>query len=560
MLLVLAVGCPTASFEPDPPSIPGVCIGTREQSAVRQLSIDPLIRDACQTPLRVEATRCEAATAELDQLPKSDYWQPVVRRIAAQVGIDSTVPLHTTADMRTTSIGYVGGVAGHNTIALDGKFLDILAEFATYNVLAENGAVLQHGRDDALRIIVSNHNMVSGERANAEAYPRSRLSSEQAVAAERMTDEYFSSIVYHEFGHYWAYVCVDKMRLSQNPTLLVAHPSIAEDDADFIGGVLAAKAGYRLETVQETLDIIAFTVLTSQGMSVGLADVSALYGELMSGPGYSSLNQRKTIVARGYSAFERGGIGAGYGKENCVGESFCPQDGSVVSCEASSFTPIASTSLTPCFFRAAPGEGVMCYGRSVACDRDGVAAPLSPCISYAACPGATAPTDEPIGNEFRDDVGAGLRERSDQEVCRAEAECLALGTTVKCISTRPTIGATSPGCSYLARDGFGVWCEGDVPELVSPTGRSSIFRFCRSPADQGGARETADMSVSETYVGPRRSGVSEVSCRVDAWCPAEGRTATCSLRGRCEWEAQDGVGVVCYSPTERSGDIDFCRP
>ena len=203
-------------------------------------------------------------------------------------------------------IGFsVGGHAGHGYVALDGKLLDIMNEVANYQAKFESGSTI-----DPLQFAVDNivayHNNAAGHAVPVECcYPLGSLTDAERERSDEIWESMVGAIFYHEFGHYYLLFFLDRVRSSLDFTGLVSYSSVSEDDADFIAGVLSAKAGHDPQWGQFTFDLMTYYIGQGMGQFPTFSAVTnnAVVQFGSSSNAYSPLAIRKVNFQRGYDAF-----------------------------------------------------------------------------------------------------------------------------------------------------------------------------------------------------------------------------------------------------------------
>lgn len=281
------------------------CFGDPEILGAKALSQATIDRDICEGTTPKEDSICRLRDSQVPSLPSTQVWDHLIHDLRVTAGIAFNVPISVTPDLVfATSIG--GGLTGHTFVVVDGKFLDILAEYSTYLVLAETG---QTGvsRVQAIDAIVARHNSASGTNAQPTLFVQSSLAGTGDVQrVESYLRDFAGAILYHEYGHYWAWGCVDTLRATLPATnLLYFYPSKIEDDADLIAGVLSAKTGHSLARSQEMVDLMAYYTLNRFGMAQSFGQVAASYAGQFQQPNrmYQSLAGRKATIARGFGDY-----------------------------------------------------------------------------------------------------------------------------------------------------------------------------------------------------------------------------------------------------------------
>lgn len=270
---------------------------------VEHLSKQALNRDPDQAaPSQVEATLLAQQDQQLlSQVFTSSRFQFTMSRVLAAADISSLTNVFVHDDFRFAGIPFGGGMAGHDFFMIDGKFLDILGDYANYLALRGAGLTLD---TPALAIdsIVNSHNASPFAQA-LERYPYQLLPQALKFESDRILDSYAGAITYHEFGHYYLYHMLDRLRsMGTFAELYINFTSVNEDDADRLAGALMRKAGMDLQLGQEMVDLMAFYVMNRNGQAFSIFDVVAsLPAQFVPGSvNYSSLAVRKELFAEGY--------------------------------------------------------------------------------------------------------------------------------------------------------------------------------------------------------------------------------------------------------------------
>lgn len=281
----------------------GSCYGNPEQLGTEFLSEANVSRDPCEFPMANEISYCQQADAqEFATIPTTSAYDPLLNTLRDDAGISAVAPIRAVVDLQSV-IPFGGGVTGHDIVLIDGKFIDILLELSQYLGMAELGET----SDDlttALNTIVAYHNAYAGVSAPPGNYVAA--SPEAMQAATKHLAALAGAILYHEFGHYWAWVCIDGTRVSSQPGFGLNYwPTKFEDDADLIAGVLSAKAGHSATDATMMIDVMAFYTLHRQGYVQSFSAVEAAYTQYMqNSPNYSSLAVRKQTIMRGYQDWD----------------------------------------------------------------------------------------------------------------------------------------------------------------------------------------------------------------------------------------------------------------
>jgi hypothetical protein len=222
--------------------------------SARTLSRDPTQRTATEAELYALRNADAGRTASASVLTPT----PTMKTLFGRVGITAGRGSYVEEDLRLNAplAQVAGGHAGHDYFAVDGKFLNILDEIANFY------GKLHHGFNgqapiDAIDQIVACHNLTLGARV-ACAYPYDSLSSAEKLSSDYVYESLIGVWVYHEFGHYYLLHLLDFLRGPLDPTGLVSYSSASEDDADFVAGALAAKAGLDPNWGVESYDLLVY--------------------------------------------------------------------------------------------------------------------------------------------------------------------------------------------------------------------------------------------------------------------------------------------------------------
>ncbi len=234
----------------------------------------------------------------------TNRYQDVVQRLKGQVGIDASVPVTVTPDMQCFA-PFGGGLTGFGAIALDGKLLDILNEYSNYLALAADGHTTI-GRNVALANIVTAHNSVFCASYDPFFFPAASLSAAEQQNANQFMDSFVGADMFHEFGHYWGWALIIELRASFTPFgQFFIYPTQIEDQADFVSGVLSARARHNIARGQEVYDLMTFQYLNRSAGVIDIALVEQTWqGQFVQSAGnYQSLAGRKNTFARGFASF-----------------------------------------------------------------------------------------------------------------------------------------------------------------------------------------------------------------------------------------------------------------
>jgi|GEM_PF-3592298 len=221
------------------------------------------------------------------------------------VGVKANFNFWVESDFRTnivaSNIG--GGYTGHSYVALDGKFIDMLNEIANYQAMFETSATFD-SFFSAVDKVVWYHNSGIGSFLEC-CYPLANLTQEQREISDRYFFSMMGALLYHEFAHYYLYHMLDRVRGQLDPSGLVLYSSANEDDADFLAGVLTAKAGLDPIAAQLLFDLMVYYMGQRLGFYLSFSQVtsSAFVQFLNTSPNYSALATRKQNFLNGYNSY-----------------------------------------------------------------------------------------------------------------------------------------------------------------------------------------------------------------------------------------------------------------
>lgn len=342
------------------------------------LSRRNLLRDGCQSASPTQSAECRRRIDDTfaTRYEPSPDWGCQVERLTTKVGISTSQRFDVAVDLMST-VGFGGGVTGHELIVIDGKLLEVLDELALYLTLAEDGLTTVD-LATAINRIVAAHMSVRSRFA-----PRMVFTASLGPSATTRFEQHFDSLagafVFHEFGHHWAWSCLDQAL--QNESLrrgFLPYPQKMEDDADLISGVLSRKAGHQLSEVQLAYDVLTLFGVVQSGQPPDFARVALDYQQqfVSQSSNYSPLAVRKDNVRVG---FELGAAAPRFVPDrllpecaprtcpkplisfSCVGQQFtCTRAGDVAGCcsstsiECPAAAPIACVGSRRCFRRSDP--------------------------------------------------------------------------------------------------------------------------------------------------------------------------------------------------------------
>jgi hypothetical protein len=307
-MLALLVGC-----GPGDASTPAGSSGAPPSAPTIQelLARNPLTRDPTQTATAQEDAYLKANAdpylyGVANQAGVNGRYDARLSGLQASVGISATYNAAVLTDFRLGGIAYRGGITGHAVLLLDGKFLDILHEYATFLALSDVGAVLVTP-EFALDVIIPMHNAVAGAVSDDLIYSAA-IGDIFGVDVRPAAENYFRSlagaILFHEFGHIYLWHMLDRLR-AQYSFFPANNPFVAaaEDDADTISGMLAKKAGLSRSLIDDTYLVLDYYSLQQVQGSTRLADiVDPAHFDKAQAP-YSSLRGRITRVQGAFDSF-----------------------------------------------------------------------------------------------------------------------------------------------------------------------------------------------------------------------------------------------------------------
>lgn len=284
---------------------PIACSGDYDELTTHELAASVVDRDACELATPQEIDWCTNQDGTIWSLPTTLLHADQVARIAGQAGISASVPISVAVDVQALT-GFGGGVTGTTRIVIDAKLLDVMFEVANLLGMLEQGETAVDFVP-AIDAVVAHHGALVGQ-SSAPAY---YLAGSPAArdAATRHFDGMSGFVLYHEFGHYWSWACVDTLRSQYGPAGgFFAWPSFLEDQSDGLAGVLAGKAGHALADAQMAIDLMAFLLLWRQHYVHSFTEIESAYLQyVQSSAKYSSLAKRKEWIARGFDDWSRFG-------------------------------------------------------------------------------------------------------------------------------------------------------------------------------------------------------------------------------------------------------------
>jgi hypothetical protein len=288
-----------------PPPLP--CDGDRESVATRGLSAPIIRRDVCQQPTPQELAKCTQDDAVFSGTAATPAWQSAITVLRSRAGIASAVPIAASPDLRLAAqpLRFGGGVTGFTPVLVDGKFLEILKDYAWY-VAAREARLTADTEVVALNRIVDTHNGLVGYTPDG-VYTAIPMPESSLKRADAFFLDLTAAILFHEYGHYWAWACVDRQRAAVPVNPYFFYPTLTENDADGISGALSAKAGRDRETGPLMFDLMALYVLRrSQPLSI-VEIQSPQFQATQLAPNYASLAQRKATWRGAYDRYRASG-------------------------------------------------------------------------------------------------------------------------------------------------------------------------------------------------------------------------------------------------------------
>ncbi|MBZ4333521.1 hypothetical protein [Corallococcus sp. AS-1-12] len=306
----LVAGCDTGTSAPlSPAPYPECALTNPVEAGISGLSLTSATRDRCQVPTAYENDLCTSKDAQnsLASMPFTSVYQDLVNTLVNHASIGGNVVRVVPDLMSLKPAG--GGVTGHLIVVMDGKFFDILTEYTNY-LAAHDTGLTTTGRVPAVNAIVASHNSIRGGAAPQSLFPTAALDSYARKRARHYLLDYAGAILAHEFGHFWAWGCVDQLRMqSASANGFYIYPAMVENDADFITGALTAKSGHDLTRAQEMIDLMAYYALQRQSPSASILDIEVSYDQQFRQqyPTYESLAGRKQLIAQGYNAYVASG-------------------------------------------------------------------------------------------------------------------------------------------------------------------------------------------------------------------------------------------------------------
>ena len=263
-----------------------------------------VVRDRLQPPpSSYESQLLQALDANLYQdlttAPIVNTYQADIGLMAVRAGLGS-VSITTVSDMRLSAPrvrGFGGGMAGHGFLVIDGKLLDVLADYARYVALREAGVAFAND-DGMLNDIVARHNAVFGANPLGLSFMADALTPSQTVRAREVFLRSAAPMLYHEFGHLFLWNSLDRLRAStgQLPSYFLAS-SLNEDDADRVTGALVRKSGGTAADIAFLYDVLTFYTYARGGAVTTIQQVrSSQVQNVSPTPTYSTPAGRKSTA------------------------------------------------------------------------------------------------------------------------------------------------------------------------------------------------------------------------------------------------------------------------
>ncbi|MCZ6463633.1 MAG: hypothetical protein O7A09_04780 [Proteobacteria bacterium] len=272
------------------------------------LAADPISRDPNHSnPTPFEQVSLDALDDSLaalaDAFPYADY-DAAGDFLLDAVDVDPGPNGQVLTDFRDAGLLFGGGAAGHDVLVLDGKFLDILSEYATFLALRQTGQDLTDP-EDALDTIVVSHNASPVTNPDGITWLVDDLDAPTLAISNDLFSALMGGVLYHEFGHVYLFHVLDSLR--DNNMLMPGldlQPTEAEDAADTVAGMLIAKAGLDLATLLEMFDILAYYSIQQVAPDTRIADILDPDFQNLSLDGeHSSVAERKQLASDGYDTF-----------------------------------------------------------------------------------------------------------------------------------------------------------------------------------------------------------------------------------------------------------------
>jgi len=280
-------------------------------------NINAVISLLKQKSLSRDPSQLPANSIELQQLDYIDairtnslyssenYHLQIIRTLNQKANIADSVKGFVEVDMKNnTNLWMIsGGHTGHNYVAMDGKFIDILFEMANYIALTRSGRVYDSIYFAADNIVA--YHLSSNRTLPSGGYIYDLLTPQERVDANALFLSLVGAIYYHEYGHYMLLHMLDISRANYDATGLVQYSSANEDDADFIAGALSAKAGLDVQAGQLMFDLMAFYSAYKGGYVFNFANITNNYviQFQQNTVTYSSLAVRKTNFINGFNNY-----------------------------------------------------------------------------------------------------------------------------------------------------------------------------------------------------------------------------------------------------------------
>jgi hypothetical protein len=277
-------------------------------SVVSLLQENGITRDSSQIPATTgESQQLEYADKMRTNslLSVQDYHQLAIKALNQKAGIANSVRGLVEVDLRNNSNLWMfgGGHAGHDYFALDGKFLDILFDMANYIALSRSGRTfdsIYYAADNIVAYYLSsNRTLPSG------GYYYHMLTPQEKMSSDELYLSMVGGIYYHEFGHYLLLHMLDSVRAQYDLSGTILYSSASEDDADFVGGALSAKAGLDESAGLLMFDLMTFYSAYKSGQVYNFINITNNFVVQFqqSSITYSSLAVRKSNFSKGYDSY-----------------------------------------------------------------------------------------------------------------------------------------------------------------------------------------------------------------------------------------------------------------
>jgi hypothetical protein len=186
---------------------------------------------------------------------------------------------------------------------LDGKFLDILFDMANYIALSRSGRTFDSIYYAADNIVA--YHLSSNRTLPSGGYYYHMLTPQEKMSSDELYLSMVGGIYYHEFGHYLLLHMLDSVRAQYDLSGTILYSSASEDDADFVGGALSAKAGLDESAGLLMFDLMTFYSAYKSGQVYNFINITNNFVVQFqqSSITYSSLAVRKSNFSKGYDSY-----------------------------------------------------------------------------------------------------------------------------------------------------------------------------------------------------------------------------------------------------------------